>query len=294
MWPNGVDTRDGVDPVHPTSRVFTSQASDDDLPIANQKQPGYSLVPPTVLEVPIALNEPIVSSATITKVWGASKNSSMTTTDPNLPELLVNGSNRSDLTILLAHGAGAAMDTEFMEFFAAGLADCGWRVIRFEFPYMAERRRTGKRRPPDREPMLRETWKQVIDSLKPKKTNKKLFIGGKSMGGRIASLIADDVDVSGLVCLGYPFHPIGKPDRLRVDHLKTIQTSTLILQGQRDVMGNQDEVSKYDLSRQIELCWLPDGDHSFKPRKSSGQTVEENWQTGIDAIEAFAKSLAKQ
>ena len=203
------------------------------------------------------------------------------------PELLVNGPSPADCTIVLAHGAGAPMDTDFMNAFAEALADRGLRVVRFEFPYMAERRNSGKRRPPDRMPILRGTWIQVVDSLHADR----LVIGGKSMGGRIASLIADDAGVSGLVCLGYPFHPPGKPDRLRIEHLQTLYTPTLIVQGERDALGNKNEVSGYDLSSEVELRWLPDGDHSFKPRRASGRTAEENWSDGVEAVHAFVTSV---
>ena len=203
------------------------------------------------------------------------------------PELLINGPRRADCTIVLAHGAGAAMDTEFMDAFANGLAVRGLRVVRFEFPYMVQRRKTGKRRPPDREPILRETWLKVIDSV----LADRLIIGGKSMGGRIASLIADEANVVGLVCLGYPFHPTGKPDKLRVEHLKSIETPTLIAQGERDPFGNIDEVSGYTLSPNIQIHWLTDGEHSFKPRKASGRTAEENWQDAVDAVSTFASGI---
>ena len=198
-------------------------------------------------------------------------------------ELLVTGSSRAKTTIILAHGAGAAMDTPFMEFFAEGLAGHGFRTVRFEFPYMAARRSTGKKRGPDREPVLRETWHSAINAA----TGKRTFIGGKSMGGRIASLIADEAAVDGLICLGYPFHPVGKPDRLRVEHLQQIATPTLILQGTRDPFGKPEEVSTYDLAKQIQIHWLEDGDHSFKPRKASGRTEQENWQESVDVIAHF-------
>jgi predicted alpha/beta-hydrolase family hydrolase len=198
--------------------------------------------------------------------------------------LLIDGPARAKTTLILAHGAGAAMDTDFMTAFAQGLSKRGVRVVRLEFPYMAGRRETGKSRPPDREPVLRETWHRVIDSVK----GKSIFIGGKSMGGRIASLIADEAEVAGLVCLGYPFHPTGKPEQLRVEHLKTIRTPTLIVQGERDPFGDRKEVSKFKLSKQIKIHWLTDGDHSFKPRKASGRTLEENWEEGIDVVASFA------
>ena len=203
------------------------------------------------------------------------------------PELLINDPHRGDCTIVLAHGAGAAMDTEFMNFFADSLANRGLCVVRFEFPYMAQRRRTGKRRPPDREPLLRETWHRVINSL----SADRVVIGGKSMGGRIASLIADEAQVAGLVCLGYPFHPTGKPDKLRVEHLTSIETPTLIVQGDRDPFGNIDEVAGYTLSSRIQMQWLTDGDHSFKPRKASGKSLDDNTAEAIRGIMKFLNAL---
>lgn len=179
------------------------------------------------------------------------------------------------------------MDTDFMNTFAVGLAEHGFRVVRFEFPYMAERRPPGKRRPPDREPVLRQTWFDAIASVHAER----LIIGGKSMGGRIASLIADEAEPAGLICLGYPFHPSGKPDQLRVEHLQAIKTPTLILQGERDPFGNAAEVREYRLSSQIQIHWLVDGDHSFKPRVSSGRTQDANWREAIEAIVGFVRQL---
>jgi predicted alpha/beta-hydrolase family hydrolase len=211
----------------------------------------------------------------------------VTSAPVSLPDLLINGPSLAACTIVLAHGAGAPMDTDFMNAFSEALASRDLRVVRFEFPYMAARRNSSKRRPPDRAPILLDVWRRVVDSLR----TETFVIGGKSMGGRIASLIADDTGVSGLVCLGYPFHPPGKLDRLRTEHLETIQTPTLILQGERDTLGNLDEVRGYELSSAIEIRWLPDGDHGFKPRKTSGRTVEENWQDGVEAVAAFVQSL---
>jgi predicted alpha/beta-hydrolase family hydrolase len=124
--------------------------------------------------------------------------------------------------------------------------------------------------------------------------SKGLVIGGKSMGGRIASLIADEAGVAGLICLGYPFHPVGKPNQLRVEHLRTIKTPTSIVQGERDPFGNREEVRGYELSSFIRLRWMKDGDHSFKPRKSSGRTEQQNWQAALDEIENFLAELAAQ
>jgi predicted alpha/beta-hydrolase family hydrolase len=203
------------------------------------------------------------------------------------PQFLVDGPVEADTTMVLAHGAGAGMDTPFMTFFAIGLANHGVRIVRFEFQYMATKRATGKSKPPDREPILREAWLKAIEKF----GHEGLVIGGKSMGGRIASLIADEAGVAGLVCLGYPFHPVGKPDKLRVKHLQTIKTPTLILQGERDPFGGREEVAKYKLSPAVQVEWIMDGDHSYKPRKASGTTDQENWQAALDAIGSFLESL---
>ena len=205
---------------------------------------------------------------------------------PRNPRLIIDGPVNAPATFVFAHGAGAGMESDFMATFASELAKYELRVVRFEFPYMAERRKTGKRRPPDREPVLRETWHQVIRSLDAGT----ILLGGKSMGGRMASLIADEVQSAGLVCLGYPFHPSGKPDQLRTAHLERIQTPTLIVQGERDALGNLEEVRTYPLSDRVEIHWLPDGDHSFKPRKKSGRTQQENWDEGIQTILEFART----
>jgi uncharacterized protein len=206
---------------------------------------------------------------------------------PTDPEILFDGPTDASRTIALAHGAGVGMDSPFMEFFAKGLGNSGYRVARFEFPYMTSKRLTGTRKPPDREPVLRETWLRVVSML----GREGLIIGGKSMGGRIASIIADEAGVAGLVCLGYPFHPVGNTDRLRVEHLENIKTSALILQGERDPFGSKDEVLEYKLPPAIQVSWLKDGDHNFTPRKASGRTEEQNWEDAIEQITLFIEGL---
>ena len=203
------------------------------------------------------------------------------------PALLFDGPETAVTTIALAHGAGAPMDTPFMTAFSEGLAARGFRVVRFEFPYMAERRTGGKKRPPNPARVLNECWQAVIDHL----GSDNLIISGKSMGGRYASMIADAAGVRGLVCLGYPFHPPGKPEKLRVEHLQSLSTPSLILQGTRDTLGNLEEVDGYDLSPSIRVQWVEDGDHGFKPRKKSGRTEEQNWGEAIDAFADFADNL---
>ena len=205
----------------------------------------------------------------------------------NAQQLLIDGPDDADTTLVLAHGAGAPMDHPFMSAIAAGVAAGGIRVVRFEFEYMAARRE-GRRPGPDREPKTRARWAEVIDTLGGPQN---LVIGGKSMGGRIASLIADEHEVRGLVCLGYPFHPIGKPEKLRTAHLEGIKTPTLIVQGERDSMGTTADVEGYALSEAIEVEWMPDGDHSFKPRKRSGHTEEENLDAVVAAVVRFVNGL---
>jgi len=201
---------------------------------------------------------------------------------------LENGNVECSNKLILAHGAGAAMDSPFMDYFAEKIGSDGCHVIRFEFPYMQIRREQGGRRPPDRQPKLLDYWRQVIEEFGPAEN---LIVGGKSMGGRMASLLADECNVRGLVCLGYPFYAFGKPDKPRVEHLRNIKTPTLIVQGTRDTMGNQESVAGYALSPEIEVKWMADGDHSFKPRKASGLTEQGNWDNACSAVIDFMNGL---
>jgi predicted alpha/beta-hydrolase family hydrolase len=202
-------------------------------------------------------------------------------------KLLWLGPSASDEgALVLAHGAGAGMHSPFMEAFAEGLAERGIAVCRFEFPYMREMAASGRRRPPDPEPVLRRCWSEVVHRM----DGRPLIIGGKSLGGRIASLIADGSGAAGLVCLGYPFHPPARPDRTRTAHLAELRTPALICQGTRDPFGSFTEVGGYDLSSAITIHWLADGDHSLKPRRASGRTAGDNWSEAIDRIASFARS----
>ncbi len=201
---------------------------------------------------------------------------------------LFDGPEAAALTLALAHGAGAPMDSPFLDRVAAGLADAGFRVARFEFPYMRSRREWGKRGAPDREPVLRQAW---LDAIAHLGGPSRLAIGGKSLGGRIASMVADEAGVRGLVCLGYPFHPPGQPSRLRTKHLETLRTPALVVQGTRDPFGSSKDVAGYGLSSKIAIHWLEDGDHSWKPRVSSGRAEAQNLSEGIAAVCAFLKRL---
>ncbi len=204
-------------------------------------------------------------------------------------EFLFDGPADSSLTLVLAHGAGAPMDSPFLNVIARGVAGAGFRVARFEFPYMRERRRIGRGRAPDPGPILEESWLAAIASLGG---GDRLVIGGKSLGGRIASRVADRAGVRGLACLGYPFHPPGKPERLRTKHLEALRTPALIVQGTRDAFGPREEVAGYRLSPSIRIAWLEDGDHSFKPRASSGRSETQNLSEAVARVREFLESLS--
>ena len=203
--------------------------------------------------------------------------------------LLTDGPADAPVTFAFAHGAGGAMDTSFMTKIARSLGERGIRIVRFEFPYMAARREGGRRGAPDRQPVLLQCFRDVVQEL-----GGRVAVGGKSMGGRMASMIADEVNALALVCLGYPFHPPGKPAQLRTAHLETLRTPALIVQGTRDQFGTREEVEGYSLSPAIRFEWLPDGDHSFKPRKASGVTEKDNFERAVSVISDFLMACPKE
>ncbi len=176
------------------------------------------------------------------------------------------------------------MDSAFMQRVAEGVGASGVRVIRFEFPYMQRRREIGKGGAPDPPRILMQSFRDAIEQVGG---GSGLVIGGKSMGGRIASMVADDAKVLGVVCLGYPFHPPNKPEKTRTKHLEILQTPTLILQGTRDSFGRPEEISGYKLSPAIRIEWIEDGDHSFKPRARSGRTEADNVGAAIVLVAEF-------
>jgi predicted alpha/beta-hydrolase family hydrolase len=204
-----------------------------------------------------------------------------------LNQFIVNG-DKGAPAFVFAHGAGAAMDSEFMNTVAEGFAEKGIRVIRFEFPYMQVQRVTNKRRPPDRQPKLLEHFQSVLDELDVINP----VIGGKSMGGRMATLLAAEHEFPGVVVLGYPFHALGKPEKVRVDHFCQLKAPVLICQGERDSMGTQSEVAQYRLPKNIDIEWFADGDHDLKPRKSSGLLHESHLNFAIDKVSQFIHEIA--
>jgi uncharacterized protein len=190
------------------------------------------------------------------------------------------------------------MTSPFMDAMAALLGKRDIRVTRFEFAYMAARRE-GARKPPPKAERLATEYRDVVEAVSQKLDAKqRLFIGGKSMGGRVASLVAADLYaesiISGCVCLGYPFHPPKKPDDLRTAHLKDLACPTLIVQGARDPFGPRSEVENYKLSRSIIYHWVTDGDHDLSPRKSSGATHDGNLEAAADAIADFCREKARK
>lgn len=210
-------------------------------------------------------------------------------------KFLFDGPGDAAFTILLAHGAGAPMDSASLNATAKALAAAGFRVARFEFGYMAARRTSDGRKPPSRAETLNPEYLAAIEALGAKGP---LIIGGKSMGGRVASMVADQLHaagkITGLLCLGYPFHPPAKPEQLRTKHLADLKTPTLICQGTRDEFGTREEVPGYTLSDAIEVLWLEDGDHDLKPRKSlSGFSAADHLRTVADAVAAWAARLTR-
>lgn len=193
---------------------------------------------------------------------------------------------------MCAHGAGAPMDSPFLNTFAALLAERQIGTIRFEFSYMSARRDGGKPKPPPKAERLVDEFRAVLETIP---AGAPILIGGKSMGGRVGSLLADAAHAqgrcSGLVCLGYPFHPPKKPDQLRTAHLTDLACPALIVQGERDPFGTREDVAAMRLSPRIAFHWASDGDHDLGPRGASGFTRKGNLAAAADAVAAFAATL---
>jgi predicted alpha/beta-hydrolase family hydrolase len=218
------------------------------------------------------------------------------TKGPNLTFSVETGPADARDHLILAHGAGAGIVSPFFATITELLAERNIATTGFEFAYMAARRTDGGKRPAPKAETLTSEYRGVVRSLaKHRKKKLKPVIGGKSLGGRVASLIADelyaDEEISGLVCLGYPFHPPHIPEKLRTAHLETLKCPALIVQGERDPFGNRTEVEALSLSKSIRLVWISDGDHDFGPRGRSGFTRKGNLAEAADAVAAFVSSL---
>lgn len=185
--------------------------------------------------------------------------------------------NGARARLVLAHGAGADQRHRVMVAIASRLAARGVEVVTFNFLYTEQRRRT-----PDRAPVLEQTWETVVDALTGElSAEQRLVIGGKSMGGRMASMVlartpdrASWARVSGLVLLGYPLHPPGKPEQLRTAHLPSIHVPVLLVQGTRDAFGTREEIEPVfrALPTRVDYEFIEQGDHSFAVPKSTGLT----------------------
>lgn len=200
--------------------------------------------------------------------------------------VLHNGPPNARATVVLAHGAGAGMRHPFLATVAEGLGTAGIRVVRFEFPYQ-QAASAGTRRGPDPMPVLQDAMRAVVAAH----ARSPFVLAGKSMGGRVATMLADELRAAGVVVFGYPFHPPKRPQVLRTAHLANLRTPTRIVQGERDPFGTPPEVATYALSPAIDVAWLPDGDHSLAPRKKSGFTAEQHLATAIASAIEFVRRV---
>ena len=205
--------------------------------------------------------------------------------------------NRAGLTVVLGHGAGANQSSGFMRMFANGLAARGLDVMTFNFVYMEQGRSV-----PDQKPKLEACFRAVLETaLKHKKLkNNRLVVGGKSMGGRIASQViaAEEKEpfhseVVGLVFLGYPLHPPGQSTKLRVEHLEHVGKPMLFVQGTRDALGTPDEIQPYikNLRPAAKIYTIEGGDHSFKAPKKFGVPQEQIYENAMNEIEQWCRSI---
>jgi uncharacterized protein len=199
----------------------------------------------------------------------------------------------ADISLILGHGAGAGQNSPFMVKFATALALRGIETITFNFAYTEAGRRV-----PDRNDRLEAAWRRMIAAYRDGEVGaraRRLAIGGKSMGGRIASQVAaaDGDGIAGLVFLGYPLHPPGRPDKLRSAHLPQIRAPMLFVQGSRDTFGTPDELAPIlkSLHAPAELCVIDDGDHSFKVRKSAPLSQPAVFDFILDTVERWLHAL---
>jgi len=204
-------------------------------------------------------------------------------------ECIIEG-DLSGTIIIFTHGAGANMQSDFMVEMAKGLSNVGFGVIRFNFPYMRANAIDGKRRPPDRAPKLINDFNLHIEAIKAEYSPTRIILMGKSMGGRMAAMVAADTDVDGVICLGYPFIPLkgGEP---RLEPIENSKAPVCVIQGERDKFGGKGLVDTWPVMNKVSLHWLTDGDHSFAPRKSSGATQEANLAAAITHSTDFIRGL---
>lgn len=201
------------------------------------------------------------------------------------------GEHRAGITLILAHGAGAGQSSAFIVAFATALAARGIDIVTFNFPYMEHARRI-----PDPGARLEASYRAVIAAVRERSLSApvRLAIGGKSMGGRIASQVAagNISELSALVFLGYPLHPPGRPDRLRAAHLSAVKAPMLFVQGSRDALGTPDELRPIiaQIGPRAELYVVEGGDHSFKVPKSAGARQQDVHRAIQERIETWLRA----
>lgn len=196
--------------------------------------------------------------------------------------------NPADPVLVLAHGSGQPADSDWMGRLTGLLVKAHLRVIRFDFEYMATAKRLGKNRPPPKVPVLVQEMKRVVE------LEKAAFVGGKSLGGRVASHLATEIPLQGWIAFGYPFHPPGKPDKLRTEHLPRCLCPGLVLQGERDPFGKRQEVEELSLPPDLIVSWISDGDHQLKPRKRDPATLEGNLEEAAGRTSDFMRGASSK
>lgn len=195
-------------------------------------------------------------------------------------------------TIILTHGAGAGAESPFMNRISDLLVGEGFAVCRIEFAYMAKRRTGGKKRPPPRADKLVPELKAMVESILAE-TDGPVLLGGKSMGGRVAAMLAGealDARIRGVACLGYPFHPTGQSEKTRLEPLQQSILPVLVCQGERDAFGWWDEVVAYELPDHVQVHWVTDGSHDFGPTGKSPATLKDNMRAAAKAVRAWFES----
>ena len=176
--------------------------------------------------------------------------------------ILIDGSKEAKNILILAHGAGSPMDSCFMNSLVKNLVTENFLVIRFEFPYM-QKRRNGIKLFPDTIEILSDYFISVIKYIKDKYSGKYIWVGGKSMGGRVACHISKVINIKGVIVFGYPFYSLKNPNKVRLEVLRQDGPPILIIQGDRDKMGNKEEILNYILNKSVKIVFLEGGDHSF-------------------------------
>lgn len=206
--------------------------------------------------------------------------------------LMINRPKNPISTLIFAHGAGAPMNSEWMDTVANLFSERDIKVIRFNFAYMERRFTESKKFPPDRMPKLLKHLEEVISSCHSKgELEGSLFLGGKSMGSRVCTS-SDILEAKGIICFGFPFCPPGKEDTSRIEALNnSIYSKILINQGDRDPFGKKEWLKNQALKESIGIEFYFDGDHDLKPRKKSGKTIKENLTEAVDTSVRFIKSI---